>query len=327
MSIDDKADDTGALHPPGSNSNPLGRPRRKDGALVTGDDRAEPSGETTRYRDPIDTTVADPARRYDYWLGGKDNFQVDRDSGDLIAKRFPTIKMAAQENRRFLRRAVTALAETGVDQFLDVGTGLPTATNTHQIAHDINPAANVVYVDNSPMVLAHARALLVADPDAGATAYIDGDLRRPRTILDDPALHDTLDLTRPVGLLLIAVMHFITDDDNPYNIVRNLLDALPTGSWLALSHVTGDLLPDDVRDDFDAINTHAGIPMQLRSRREFSRFFTGLDLAKPGIVPINRWRAESEPEPRPSDTDTAVYGALARKTQPRPGRRARRPRP
>jgi hypothetical protein len=268
----------------------------------------------TDHPDPINTTIPDPARRYDYWLGGKDNFQVDRESGDLIAKHFPTIRVAARENRGFLRRVVTALAADGVDQFLDIGTGLPTAPNTHQIAHAVNPAAKVVYVDNSPMVLAHARALLTADPGAAATAYIDGDLRRPRSILDHPALRDTLDLTRPVGLLLIAVMHFITDDDHPYDIVSDLLNALPAGSWLALTQLTGDLLPGDVQDQFDAINARAGIPMRMRSRDETARFFTGLNLAEPGIVPINRWRAETEPDPRPSDADTAVYGALACKT-------------
>jgi S-adenosyl methyltransferase len=261
----------------------------------------------------IDTTVADPARRYDYWLGGKDNFAVDRESGDQIAERFPSIRIAARENRRFMRRAVTEVAKTGIDQFLDIGTGLPTSPNTHEIAHGVNPLASVVYVDNSPLVLVHARALLTAHRGAAAPAYIDGDLRDPASILDNDTLRENIDLTRPVGLLLIAVMHFITDDDSAYAVVKELLGALPSGSYLAMTHLTGDLLPDDVRTDFDAINAQAGIPMRHRSHDEFSRFFTGLAVTEPGIVPINRWRAETEEQPRPSDTDTAVYGALASK--------------
>lgn len=260
----------------------------------------------------IDTAVADPARRYDYWLGGKDNFTVDRESGDLIAKRFPTVLIAARENRRFMARAVTALAESGIDQFLDIGTGLPTHPNLHEVAHAVNPGAKIVYVDNSPLVLVHARALLTAAPGAAEPAYIDGDLRRPSTILNDPALRKTLDLSRPVALMLVAVLHFITDDDRPYDIVGELLDALPAGSYLALTHLTGDLLPASIREDFDAINAEAGIPMRHRSVDEIGRFFTGLTIEDPGITPINRWRADNELGTRPSDHDTAVYGALAR---------------
>jgi hypothetical protein len=261
----------------------------------------------------VDPSTAHPARRYDYWLGGKDNFAADRASGDAIAAAFPTIRTAARENRRFLRRAVTAIGEAGVDQFLDIGTGLPTAPNTHQIAHAVNPAATVVYVDNSPFVLTHARALLVADPDATPTAYLHADLSKPRSILDHPDLPSMIDLNRPVGLLLIAVLHFLSPKDRPHELVAELLDALPSGSWLALTYLTGDLLTDDVRANFDTINANAGIPMTLRDQREISRFFTGLTIAEPGIVPVNRWRAEHEPPPRPTDTDTAVYGGIARK--------------
>jgi hypothetical protein len=257
-------------------------------------------------------TVADPARRYNYWLGGKDNFAVDRASGDLIAARFPTIPIAVRENRRFMCRAVTALAEDGIDEFLDIGTGLPTEPNLHEVAHTVNPAAKVVYVDNSPLVLTHARALLTAAPGYGEIAYINGDLRHPDSILHHPDLRKTLDLTRPVGLTLIAVMHFITDDTQANAIVDELLHALPAGSYLALTHLTGDLLPTDVRDDFDSINNQASIPMRHRSLDQINRFVTGLELAEPGIVPINRWRAEAEPEPRPTDNDTAVYGAIAK---------------
>ncbi|MET0494313.1 MAG: SAM-dependent methyltransferase [Actinoplanes sp.] len=261
----------------------------------------------------LDTSVPDPARRYDYWLGGKDNFAADRESGDLIAARFPHIRTAVLENRRFLRRAVTTLAQSGVDQFLDIGTGFPTADNTHQIVQDINPAAKVVYVDNSPLVLVHARALLTADPDAGDVAYIDGDLRNPAGILADPTLHEHLDLTRPVGLLLIAVTHFLTDADNPHEQAKSLVDAMPDGSWLALTQLAKELLPDDVVRDFKEINKHAGIPMGHRTLRQTKAFFKGLTIAEPGILPVNRWRAENEPGPRPTDWQTAVYGGIARK--------------
>lgn len=267
---------------------------------------------TTEHPPVIDTTIADPARRYDYFLGGKDNFAVDRASGDLIAARFPTIRTAALENRRFMRRAVSTLAKAGIDQFLDIGTGIPTQPNLHQVAHAVNPAATVVYVDNSPLVLVHARALLTAEPGAAAPAYIDGDLRNPTTILNNSTLRDTLDLTRPVALMLIAVLHFITDDDGAYTVVEQLLGALPAGSYLVVTHLTGDLLPKDVRDDFDAINTQAGIPMRHRTLDEITRFFAGLNVTEPGIVPVNRWRAENEEQPRPSDPATAVYGAVAR---------------
>jgi hypothetical protein len=261
----------------------------------------------------IDTTVPDPARRYDYWLGGKDNFAADRESGDQIAARFPHIHTAVRENRRFLQRAVTTLAETGVDQFLDIGAGLPTAQNTHQIVHAINPAAKVVYVDNSPLVLVHARALLTANPGATAVAYLDGDLRHPAGILADPTLREHLDLTRPVGLLLIAVTHFLTDTDQPHTAVKHLIDAMPDGSWLALTQLAKELLPADAVRDFDAINTQAGIPMRHRTLEETRTFFDGLTIAEPGITAINRWRADNEPGPRPTDQQTAVYGGIGHK--------------
>jgi hypothetical protein len=277
---------------------------------VTGTDPAEPPRAATGYHE-IDTAVPDPARRYDYWLGGKDNFAADRASGDMIAARFPHITTAVRENRRFMHRAVSTLTTAGIDQFLDVGTGLPTAPNTHQIAHAINPAAKVVYVDNSTLVLVHARALLTADSGAADTAYVDGDLRHPDSILQAPTLRETLDLTRPVGLLLIAVTHFLTDDDHPYALVKELIDAMPDGSWLALTQLAQELLPADVLDDFDDLNTKAGIPMRCRTLDETREFFTGLNIAEPGIVPVNRWRSDDEPPPRPSDTETAVYGGIA----------------
>ncbi|MGC4747504.1 SAM-dependent methyltransferase [Micromonospora sp. DT201] len=264
--------------------------------------------------DRIDTSVAHPARRYNYWLGGKDNFQADRESGDAMAAAFPTIRTAALENRRFLQRAVSYLAgEAGVRQFLDIGTGIPTANNTHEVAQAIAPQARVVYVDNDPIVLAHARALLTSSP-AGATAYIDADLRDPERILAHSELRRTLDLSQPVALMLVAVLHFVPDGDNPYSLVRQLLDALPAGSYLAASHATHEYLPPAVAVEAKAAAKGGGPHglINLRTRDEFNRFFADLDVVEPGITSVAEWRAESEPQPRPSVVEVSMYGGVAR---------------
>ncbi|MGW0243062.1 SAM-dependent methyltransferase [Micromonospora chalcea] len=265
--------------------------------------------------DRIDTTVAHPARRYNYWLGGKDNFQADRDSGDAMAARFPTIRISALENRRFLRRAVRHLAgEAGIRQFLDIGTGIPTADNTHEVAQAIDPRARVVYVDNDPIVLAHARALLTSSAD-GVTAYLDADLRDPERILAHPDLRRTLDLSQPVALMLLAVLHFVPDGEDPYALVDTLLDALPAGSCLAASHATHDYLPAEVAAEAKAAARGGGPHgvINLRSREEVVRFFDGLELVEPGICSVAEWRADGEPEPRPSVVDVSMYGGVARK--------------
>ncbi|MFG3682881.1 SAM-dependent methyltransferase [Micromonospora chalcea] len=263
----------------------------------------------------IDTTVAHPARRYNYWLGGKDNFQADRDSGDAMAARFPTIRISALENRRFLRRAVRHLAgEAGIRQFLDIGTGIPTADNTHEVAQAIDPRARVVYVDNDPIVLAHARALLTSSAD-GVTAYLDADLREPERILAHPDLRRTLDLSQPVALMLLAVLHFVPDGEDPYAIVDTLLDALPPGSYLAASHATHDYLPAEVAAEAKAAARGGGPHgvINLRSREEVVRFFDGLELVEPGVCSVAEWHADGEPEPRPSVVDVSMYGGVARK--------------
>ncbi|KAB1112640.1 SAM-dependent methyltransferase [Micromonospora aurantiaca (nom. illeg.)] len=263
----------------------------------------------------IDTTVAHPARRYNYWLGGKDNFQADRDSGDAMAARFPTIRISALENRRFLRRAVRHLAgEAGIRQFLDIGTGIPTADNTHEVAQSTDPCARVVYVDNDPIVLAHARALLTSSPE-GATAYLDADLRDPERILAHPDLRRTLDLSQPVALMLLAVLHFVPDGEDPYAIVGRLLDALPAGSYLAASHATHDYLPEELAAEAKAAARGGGPHgvINLRSREEVVRFFDGLELVEPGVCSVAEWRADGEPEPRPSVVDVSMYGGVARK--------------
>jgi hypothetical protein len=257
----------------------------------------------------LDTSIAHPARRYDYWLGGKDNFAADRESGDQVAAAFPGIRIAVIENRRFLRRAVNYLGKQGVRQFLDIGTGLPTADNVHQVAQRVHPEARIVYVDNDPLVLAHARALLTTDP-AGRTAYIDADLADPSRIINDPVLRATLDLSQPVALMLVAVLHFITDDDTARAAVGTLVDALAPGSYITISHSTYDLMPPDVVAQLDSVSGRG--TFTPRSRRQVERFFTGLDLIPPGLQILSEWMPEPDAElPRPDDV--SMYGAIARK--------------
>jgi hypothetical protein len=269
---------------------------------------ADPERVTPRF----DTSVPHPARRYNYWLGGKDNFAADRESADAVAAAFPTVRIAAIENRRFLGRAVTFLAkEAGIRQFLDIGTGIPSANNTHEVAQAIAPSSRIVYVDNDPIVLAHARALLTSST-AGATAYIDADLREPDAILSDNQLHETLDLSKPVGLILVAILHFIVDKDDPYGIVTRLHERMPSGSYLAMSHATYDYMPAETIAELDAANEARNVVFRARSRSEFTHFFDGLELVAPGIVDVSEWRAGDEPAPRPSVADSAVYCAVAR---------------
>ena len=257
----------------------------------------------------LDTSVPHPARRYDYWLGGKDNFAADRESGDAIAAAFPAIRTAVQENRGFLRRAVTYLTkEVGVRQFLDIGTGLPTANNTHEVAQAIAPESRIVYVDNDPLVLVHARALLTSSPQ-GATAYLDADLRDTDRILADAEVRSTLDFSQPIAAMLVAILHFIPDEADPYGIVARLVDALPAGSFLVMSHATGDFWSAKARADL--ASGRLG-PLTPRTHDEFARFFEGLELVPPGITSIAQWRDEGEPPPRPTAEESYAYGAVAR---------------
>jgi hypothetical protein len=265
-------------------------------------------------RAQIDTSVAHPARRYNYLLGGKDNFAADRASGDEMVEKFPTARVAAIENRRFLRRATRFLTEeAGIRQFLDIGTGLPTADNTHEVAQRYAPASRVVYVDNDPMVMAHARALLSSTPE-GKTTYIEDDLRRPADILARAELSATLDLSRPVGLMLVAVLHFIGSDGGAGPIVRTLLDGLAPGSYLVASHSTADPWADtealaEYRKQFLA----GKVDIWPRTKAEFGAFFDGLELVPPGLATVSEWRADEEPQPRPDLTEIAIYGAVGRK--------------
>jgi hypothetical protein len=255
----------------------------------------------------IDTSRPHPARRYNYWLGGKDNFAADRASGDAVAERFPSIRIAAQENRKFLRRAVTYLAtDAGIGQFLDIGTGLPTADNTHEVAQRVAPQSKVVYVDNDPLVMVHARALLTS-AGVGVTDYVEADLREPDKILHEAAR--TLDFSQPVALMLVAVLHFISDDEDPYGIVARLVDSLAPGSHLVISHATDEHLPEEVRAAF----ANAPDRPSFRDREQVTRFFSGLEVLPPGVVSSVEWRAEDEPGPRPVVEDVASYCGVGRK--------------
>ncbi|RDI50765.1 S-adenosyl methyltransferase [Nocardia mexicana] len=279
--------------------------------MITVVERNESIVESEQAPPGIDVTKPHPARRYDYWLGGKDNFEADRESAEMVAEAFPSIQFAALENRAFLRRAVTYLAQqAGVRQFLDLGAGLPTAGNVHEIAQDIAPESRIVYVDNDPIVLIHARTLLNSSPQ-GRTAYLEADVREPGRILTHPDLLATLDLTEPVALMLVAVMHFITDEHRPYEIVRELCEALPSGSYLVMTHATSDHLTAEDLAESDEANRRSGIPFRLRSTAEFSRFFDGLDVVPPGIGSIMSWRPESwKAHPRPEAV--SMLGAVAR---------------
>jgi hypothetical protein len=259
----------------------------------------------------IDTTTAHPARRYNYLLGGKDNFQADRESGDELARLNPAIKVAALENRAFLQRAVGFVAEQGVRQFVDIGTGLPTADNTHEVAQRIAPESRIVYVDNDPLVLVHARALLTSTAE-GRTAYLEADVREPAKILGDPALREILDLTQPVGLVLVSVLPFVAGDDVAGPIVRTLLDALPSGSYLVLSHATFDTLDPEVASKYWEM-FHAGkSDIWPRTEVEFRELFAGLELVEPGVVQVHEWRPPPDATPRAAK-EINNWGAVGRK--------------
>jgi hypothetical protein len=266
--------------------------------------RAEPAD--------LDVSVAHPARIYDYILGGKDNFAADRAAAHAAMEANPHLAQAMRENRALMRRMVAVLArELGVRQFLDIGTGLPTSPNVHEVAQEIAPVSRVVYVDNDPIVLAHARALLVSTTE-GATAYIEADLRDPGKILGDPRFQQTLDLSQPVALMLIGILHLIPNTDDPWGLIAELLAPLPAGSYLVLQQPTTDFYePGSTRNA--AVYSRAGIPFQYRTRDEFARFFTGLELVPPGIELMTAWRAENEPEPRPAASDVGAYAAIGRK--------------
>ncbi|MER6407791.1 SAM-dependent methyltransferase [Streptomyces viridosporus] len=255
----------------------------------------------------IDTSVPHSARIWNYWLGGKDNYPVDEEAGDAYTAVFPGIVTIARSSRAFLRRTITHLVdEAGIRQFLDIGTGLPTADNTHEVAQRLAPEARIVYVDNDPMVLAHARALLYSTPE-GATAYVDADVLDPDRILAAAAA--TLDFTRPTALILSNILGHIADYDRARSVVTRLMDALPSGSHLVVNDGSRGIDPVFEQAQ-DAYNESGAVPYHLRTVEQITAFFDGLDLVEPGVVPVPLWRPDAA---SPAPETVAEHGGLARK--------------
>jgi hypothetical protein len=278
---------------------------------MSGTEHAADPGDTGGDLPGIDTSMAHSARVHDYWLGGTDNFAVDRAAGDAVIQAYPGIVASVRANRAFLARAVRFLAaEAGIRQFLDLGTGIPAANNTHEVAESVASGCRVVYVDHDPVVLRHARALL-ASAAPRALDYIDADLRNPQPILAQAAR--TLDFSRPVAVMLIAVMHLIGDQDDPGGIIRQLMAAVPAGSYLALSQVAADIEAEQMAEAGRRYNRLAHETQRHRSHAEVTGFFDGLELLDPGVVPIQRWRPASGIE---AGARSAMWGGVARK---RPG--------
>jgi S-adenosyl methyltransferase len=260
----------------------------------------------------IDTSRPHPARMYDYYIGGKNHFAADRETADKALASWPAGRVGLRENRRFLGRVVRYLAaEAGIRQFLDIGSGLPASNNVHEVAQAAARESRVVYVDNDPLVLSHARALLTSSPE-GRTAYIDADLRDPAAILSHPVTRDVLDFSRPIALMLVAILHFFPDEDQPAKVIETLLDALPPGSYLAATHLTTEHDPAATSAGQRTMRG-AGIAMQKRDADEFARLaFSGLELVPPGVVLVSEWRPEDAgPLPLPSEVN--CYGGVARK--------------
>ena len=255
----------------------------------------------------IDTSTAHPARVYDYWLGGKDNFAADREAAELALQAYPQLAEAVQSNRAFLARAVRYLTLQGIRQFLDIGTGIPAASNTHQVAQREAADSRIVYVDNDPIVLLHARALLKSTPQ-GACDYIQADLRNPGEILAVAAR--TLDFGKPVALMLLAILQFISGDEDPYALVSQLVAALPPGSYLVVSHPTDDFNPNRQGESIQRYNERVAEQATLRGHDETARFFAGLNIVAPGVVAVAEWRPDSDLETaRPS----SMWCGVARK--------------
>jgi hypothetical protein len=256
----------------------------------------------------LDTGVAHPARVYDYWLGGKDNFAVDREAAERVLAAVPELRVRVRANRAFLARAVRFLAgAAGIRQFLDIGTGIPSANNTHEVAQAVASAARIVYVDNDPIVLTHARALLTGNAE-GATDYIQADLREPDEILT--AARPTLDFDQPIAVMLLGILHLIQDDEDPWGIVARIMAAVPSGSYLAISHPALEIHPGQLEAQ-KRYNERVSTPQRLRGQNDVARFFANLELVEPGLVQVHQWR----PEPGtlvPQSIATA-HGGVARK--------------
>lgn len=253
----------------------------------------------------VDVTRPSVARMYDYYLGGSHNFEADRAAAKQVEQIFPGIAQSAQANRSFLRRVVRHLAAEGVDQFLDLGSGIPTVGNVHEIAQQANPSARVVYVDYEPVAVSHSNALLADNPNATA---ILADLRATSAVL--AGARETLDFSRPVGVLIIAALHFVPDSDDPYGAVAEYMADLPSGSYLAITHATWDSLTEEEAAEAKQvaqIYSNSDNKLAIRTHAEVSRFFEGLDLLEPGVVSVDEWRPDSY------EDHTGIYGAVARK--------------
>ena len=267
-------------------------------------DSADPGADSR-----FDVSVAHIARVYNYWLGGKDHFAADRAAGDATMAVYPGIQQSARANRAFLARVVRYLAKTeGIRQFLDIGTGLPTANNTHEVAQATAPDSRIVYVDNDPLVLAHARALLTSSKQ-GATAYLDADVRETGKILDQAT--DVLDFSQPVAIMLIAILHYIPDLAEARDIVASLLRAVPPGSFLAISHAGSDLFPHEIAEFEKHLNEHLPNDRHVaRTREDVTLFFEGTGLLDPGVVPVSEWRPATAEE---AAIPTTLWGGVGRK--------------
>jgi hypothetical protein len=256
----------------------------------------------------IDINVPSVSRVYDYFLGGSHNFEVDREAARHVLKAVPAMPKVGQANRAMMRRAVRYAAGRGIDQFLDIGSGIPTFGNVHEVVHALNPEANVVYVDNDPVAVEHSRAVLEGNAHATIAA---ADLRDPQSVLDHPETRRLLDFDRPVALLLVAVLHFLSDEDDAHGVVATLRDALAPGSVLVITHAT--VTPHDRSLDDDvhrgaAVYQRTRTPLILRPVPEVERFFTGFELLQPGVVPMPHWRPDTPPG---DDIDPAVLTGFA----------------
>jgi len=256
----------------------------------------------------IDTSVAHVARVYDYWLGGKDNFAADRVAGEQAIQAYPDIVYSVRANRAFLARTVRYLAkDAGIRQFLDIGTGIPTANNTHEVAQSAASGCSVVYVDNDPVVLAHARALLVSG-EQGHTSYLDADLRDAGRILAEAAL--TLDFSQPVAIMLMAILQHIDDAEDSYRIVSALLGVVPSGSYLVISHPAADIETEAMAQMAERLNKLMAEKVTFRTRAQVAGFFDGLELVEPGMVRVQQWRPSTEKEAK---SPAALWGGMGRK--------------
>jgi len=265
----------------------------------------------TQARIDFDTSIPHTARMYDYFLGGKDNFAADRAAARAVLEAMPELPLSLRLNRQFLRSAVRWTANRGIRQYLDIGTGIPTAGNTHETAQAIAPDACVAYVDNDPIVLTHARALM-AGHGLGRTTFTRADLREPKAILSAPEVREVIDFRQPVALMLVAILHFIRDEERPYDIVSQLVEALPSGSYLILSHASPDADPERAAKASQGWRT-ASAQMTMRPHRDVLRFFDGLELVEPGLV--TRWNPDGDDEDSVPELGERVmgYGGVARK--------------